>query len=166
METLPLSSPSPTIPKEVLPILVVAIVIHGILMTSGFTFFGLLIYGLFTAGLTFISILFNSKKNVLTPITSLSISSGILVCIILITELIRHFGSTRDIQNKPSVKYVNIIIWVMTGLFIVTCIGIVIFIINFPDIISFPKQVKISDTMMYLLVVFILFYGSIVTSIR
>jgi hypothetical protein len=166
MESLPLSSPSPTIPKEVLPILLVAIVIHGILMTSGFTFLGLVVYVLFTIGLFLAFFLFNSKKNVLTPIKSLSISSGILASIILITELIRHFGPTKDIQNKPSVKYVNIIIWVMTGLFIVTCIGIVIFIINFPDIISFPKQVKISDTMMYLLVVFILFYGSIVSSIR
>jgi hypothetical protein len=166
METLPLLSPSPTIPKEVLPILVVAIVIHGILMTSGFTFFGLLIYTLLTLGLFLAVFFFNSNTIEFTPILSIGLSSGILVCIILITELIRHFGSTRDIQNKPSVKYINIIIWVMTGLFLMVSIGIVTFIMYLPEFINYSNQVKIADTFMYVLVVFILFYGSIVSSIR
>jgi hypothetical protein len=153
-------------PKESIPIFGFAVVIHTLLMSSGFTYFGLIIYGLYFLSLivSYIPIAMGFMDSY-SPVMSLSISFGIFACVLLLIELLRHYGPTREIQKTPSAKYVNIVIWTLSGLITILSLGFLLLFRVYPTIISGVNQVAIADTMFYVIIIFGLLYASMVTSL-
>jgi hypothetical protein len=153
-------------PKEAIIILLFATVIHTILMTSGSSFFGLVIYGILMLGLIFVFLLISVIKIPFTPMISIISSTTIFFILVLIVEFIRHLGQSREIHSKPSLSTLNLIIWSISGLYLLVSIGFLIILVSFPNTISLTNQNSFANIGMYILIMFGLFYGSMISSIR
>jgi prepilin signal peptidase PulO-like enzyme (type II secretory pathway) len=133
------------------------------MVSTGANWYGLVVYGIYTLGLGISFGFLRIKES--SPIMYLSVSASIFAVSFLVMELIRFFGNQKEQNEKPAVQPLNILLRSIAGL-----LGIIFLIvgglfISFPDLFSQKIMILIANTLFYCVIIFGLFYGSLVNSI-